>query len=331
MDENKPRALSIEEGVLALRQSREDQAKAAAQEDAEPEAEEVLEDQPEVEETDESEPEDVEAEAEDDGEEPDDDAEDDPDGLYEVAGEQFTLSELREWKANGLRNADYTRKTQELAEGRKAFEAERQQWEAERETYAEQVEQQKAQLKEALATFAIEQDPEPSPEGLTWDDYTKRKSAWDKRQAKKRQAQSAFQALQQEQHQETLKRETARLMQHFPAWRDPAVFKTEAEEMVRLAENYGFTPVEMAGISDHRMFRVLNELRTLKAEAEKRKESEKTAAKKVGKAAKRLTPGAKSDPKNQTTKELRQKRDQLRKSGSAEDAVAFMQARRMAR
>ena len=179
-DENKPvRALSIEEGVLALQQSRiKDQAtEAKPEETTEPKPEEVQEDQPEADEAEESQPEGEETADDSEGDEPEDDDADEGD-LYEVAGEQFTLAELREWKANGLRQSDYTKKTQEISEARKAFETERQQWDAERESVIDQVTQQKAQLKEALATFAIEQDPEPSPEGLTWDEYTKRKSAW---------------------------------------------------------------------------------------------------------------------------------------------------------
>lgn len=324
-DENKPVALSIDEAVAALRQSREDQAKPAqSEEEAETEAEEVQEDQSEAEAEGESE-----TEAEEAGDESEEDESDDDD-LYEVAGEQFTLSQLREWKASGLRNADYTRKTQELAEVRKAFEVERQQWDSERESAIGQIAQQQTQLKEALATFAIEQDPEPSPEGMTWEDFTKRKSAWDKRQAKKQQARQAFQALQQEQHREIVARETAHLLRHFPDWRDPAVFEAQAREMVNVAGAYGFTPEEMASITDHRMIRVLNELKALKSEHEKRKATETSAVKKVAKSARRLAPGAKLDPKNQASRELRQKQEQLRKTGSMEDAVALLQARRKA-
>lgn len=40
----------------------------------------------------------------------------------EIDGESFTVDQLREFKANGLRASDYTRKTQELAEQRKRTE-----------------------------------------------------------------------------------------------------------------------------------------------------------------------------------------------------------------
>lgn len=325
-DENKPRAFSIEDGVAALRQSREDQAKAKEPaEEAEPETEEVQTDQAEADAEDESQPQDEQPETEEESEEEGGD-----DDLYEVGGEQFTLAELREWKKGAMLMADYTRKTQEVAETRKAFEAERAQWDAERDGAINQLTQQQAQLKEALATFAVEQDPEPTTEGLTWDEYTKRKSAWDKRQERKAQARSMFQALQAEQTREVLQRETAQLMRHFPAWKDPEVFRTETSEMVKIAGDYGFSPEEMNGVMDHRIFRVLGELRTLQAELGKRKAKEAKAVTKVSAAARQLAPGAKSDTKNQTSKELRQSRDALRKSGSLADAVAVLQARRRA-
>lgn len=326
MAENTPdTALSIDEAVVKLRESREDQSsQAQPEEDTEAKTEEVHEDQAEEEVEVESEPEVEESE-----DEPEDESEDD-DGLYEVGGEQFTLSELREWKANGLRQSDYTRKTQEIAEARKGFEVERAQWETERETVAEQITQQQAQLKDALATFVVDQDPEPSPEGLTWEDFTKRKSAWDKRQTKKAQAREVFRNLQEQQQQEVIKRETALLVRHFPAWRDPAVFQADAKAMVTVAGDYGFTPEQIAGITDHRMLRVLSELASLKSVTDKNKANRASAATKVAVAAKRLTPGSKINSKNQVSKELRHKQDQLRKTGSINDAVAVLQARRKA-
>jgi hypothetical protein len=42
---------------------------------------------------------------------------------YEIDGEEVDSNQLKEWKANGLMQADYTRKTQELADSRKDFES----------------------------------------------------------------------------------------------------------------------------------------------------------------------------------------------------------------
>lgn len=37
---------------------------------------------------------------------------------YDIDGEQFSLDEIREWRKSGLRQSDYTRKTQEIAKQR---------------------------------------------------------------------------------------------------------------------------------------------------------------------------------------------------------------------
>ena len=43
--------------------------------------------------------------------------------VYELDGEDYTIEQLREFKQGGLRQQDYTKKTTELADNRKAFEA----------------------------------------------------------------------------------------------------------------------------------------------------------------------------------------------------------------
>lgn len=42
---------------------------------------------------------------------------------FNIDGEDFTIEQIKEWKQNGLRQSDYTKKTQELAEQRKQLEA----------------------------------------------------------------------------------------------------------------------------------------------------------------------------------------------------------------
>lgn len=321
--ENTPQggALSIEQAVAALRQSREDQAKGeeqpAEQVEAEPaeevaEAEQATPDEPEEE---------AEAEAE-----PQDD---DEGALYEVAGETFTLAELREWKKGALRQADYTRKTQEVAEARKAFEAERQSFETERQQVAEKLRAEQKQLQDALATFAIEQDPEPDPSKFSqWADYVKAKGAWDRKQQKKSQAAQAYQALQAQQHEETLRGELGQLFRARPEWREPEAFTQNMQSLANVAKSYGFTDADVAAIVDHRMFLLLDDLRNAKGTADTVKAGMTAANKKVVQAVKKLQPGAKPDPKNQGTKAIAETRDRLKKTGSVQDAVALLQARR---
>lgn len=316
-DESTPSGeFSIDDAVAALRQSREDQAKGeevAPTEEAEPEVAEVGEpDEPEAE---------VEADAEPEA--------DDDGALYEVNGETFTLAELREWKKGHLRQADYTKKTQEVAEARKAFDAERVAFETAAQQRAEEIRARETQLQDALATFAIEQDPEPDPSKFpNWSDYVKAKGNWDGSQKKKQQATQTYQALKAQQHEQTLRGELTQLFQKKSDWRDPETFQGTMQELAGVAKAYGFADSEIAGIVDHRMFLILDDLRQARASAGTVKAAQSAVDKKAVQAVRKLAPGAKPDPKNQTTKAVADTRDRLRKSGSAEDAVAFMQARR---
>ena len=74
---------------------------------------------------------------------------------YDFDGEEVSSDQLKEWKSNGLMQADYTRKTQELADSRKDFEAER-----------ETMTGQQSKLNEQLATLEamISEDVKTSEE-----------------------------------------------------------------------------------------------------------------------------------------------------------------------
>lgn len=331
MDENtsgERRSLSIEEAAGLLKQSREERQ--TPKEESAPA--EIVEDQAETEDEAEveAEPEAEEVEEVDDPEaEGDDEAEPEADGdTYEVGDVQFTLSELKEWQKNGLRQADYTKKTQELSEAKSAFEAERQTWEAEREQIVGHFQRQQKQLQDALATFVVDRAPKPKRADFgTTDQYLQAMDAWEAGQEKKAKAKQAYQALQAQQTQEVLKRETAQLLRYFPDWRKPEVYESEARKIANVATQFGFSEEEVRGIKDHRMVRVLKELESLKGEAEVRKKSAETAVTKV-KAAKRLAPGVKSGTENQAVKEVRKTRERLKKTGSVQDALALLKAKR---
>lgn len=326
MDENTPGerpSLSLAEAAEKLRQSRIPKEEAQAEPEDQAEVTEEAETEDAEAEPEEVEPDQSEEEAEEQS------GEDDEDALYEVEGETFTLSELREWKKSGLRQQDYTKKTQEVAELRKSLDAERQSFDAERQKIVSHFKERETQLKEALATFAVQQEPKPERSKYrTLDDYILATEKWEQTQAKKQEARQVYQALQAREQEEIVKRETAELLRHFPDWRDPQAFQAAADRMVELGGNYGFSAQEMAAITDHRMFRVLKDLMDFKSQTSLSEATAKAAAKKVVKAAKRLPAGAKPDSKNQTSKELRSTRDRLKKTGSMQDAVALLRARR---
>lgn len=326
------RSLTIDEAVAALKQSRQDQAQPQEKATDEPEAE-----TPEVA----DEAEDAEAEAPEEAatdDQPDEDAEaeaepedqDDGEDLYQIGDETFTLSELQEWKQGALRQADYTRKTQALAKDREVFAKEREAFDSERQQLHQTFQQQQAQLQDALATFAIQQPQPPRRQDYrTTDDYIAAQEAYQASSQKKQQAQQAYQALQEHQRREVAQVEVSKALNYFPEWGSDEGFKAAMEGMTKTVEPLGITADEVmqAGLSDHRMFRVLNRLVELESMVGDRDAKRKAAAKQVTKATKRLTPGAKP-AEDQTQKEARRARERLKKTGSVDDAVAILKARR---
>ena len=106
------------------------------------ESEEVLE--PEV--SDEAEPEEEEEVSELSSTESDDDE----DLFVEYKGREINLKDIEEWEQGNLRQSDYTRKTQELADKRKAFEDEQEGFNAERQKLTAQTAALEAIISEEL-------------------------------------------------------------------------------------------------------------------------------------------------------------------------------------
>lgn len=255
--------------------------------------------------------EEVEAEAEDEAEaeaeESDDEDEDEsddaePDGPGEITvdfdGEPLTLT-AEEVKSGYLRQADYTRKTQELADQRKAFEAE-----AQRQIEA---------INQRIATLNQLQEPEPDWARLRDEDpigYIQQRDAWMEKQQK---VQSLMQQRQQEtaaQYQQRLEQERAALMDALPSWRDDAVRQKESAAITEtLTGAYGFTPEELNGLADHRLVRVARDaMKYQQLQKSKPGVTKKTAGK--PKVAKPGSSSGKIDPKkaavNKALKRARQ-------------------------
>jgi hypothetical protein len=74
---------------------------------------------------------------------------DDTEDLYvEYQGREINLKDVIEWEQSGLRQSDYTRKTQELSDNRKAFEADREAFNTERQSFNEKLATLEAMISE---------------------------------------------------------------------------------------------------------------------------------------------------------------------------------------
>ncbi len=159
----------------------------------------------------------------------------------------LTKEQIAENHKNGLRQADYTRKTMEAAEARKTAEAEISKARQERATYAQQlnnyaittdgaIKEQQALLTQEL----LDSDPL---------EYLRQERTLKERQANLAEAQHKLGQLQQEhkQEQEALQKayqaeQHRELLDKLPEWKDPAKAKADADAIKAHRTQMGYAP-----------------------------------------------------------------------------------------
>ena len=228
---------------------------------------------------------------------------------------EVTLDEL---KLGYQRQADYTRKTMEVAESRKAADAEMQKAQEERMQYAQQLEQQQIILLNALT----EQSQTNWQQLLDSDpvEYLKQQHLFQQRQAALQNAQQEASKLQQrfqaEQKESAAKYQTEQqelLLAKLPEWKDADKAKAGKAEITEFLLK-DFTRDEVAGLSDHRMVVIarkamLYDQMIAKAQAASKKlENVPQKVQRVGNGA------------NPVLDKRSTAFQQLKKSGSVEDA-----------
>lgn len=291
------------------------------QADSTDEAEDLEED--EGEEVDADEVEEVDEEVDDEEYEDDEEDEPDQDGpetfTVKVDGEevQVTLEDLK----RGYSGQQYVQKgMQQAAEARKQAEGVYEALMQERQNLAQLVQQ--------VQSGALTPPQEPSKELFDADPigYMEAKMNYDEQMKTYNETQAQFQAQLQQQtmaEQEArahyANQEAQKLIELVPELRDATKASQFKDKVVKAAtEVYGYTPDEIANIQSHRDFLVLRDA-MLYREMMSKGDVVKAKAKKARPAIK---PGAKKVRTNNDV--ARQKKAQLRKSGSINDALALM-------
>lgn len=154
----------------------------------------------------------------------------------------------------GLRQADYTRKTQELAEIRKALNERTQKL----DTYVTQGEA-------LIGTLA--QEFQAEFQGINWGElaandpaqYVQKRHAFDERQRKLalavgqlQQAKQQQAATEAESNQQRIFEEQKRLIERLPEWKDAKKAAAEAAKVREYLTKSGYGPDEVNGVTDHR-------------------------------------------------------------------------------
>ena len=262
--------------------------------------EDTLSDELETEEFEEAESEELdESEQEYDGEE----------SYFEIDGEEITLSQIKEWKDSGLRQSDYTRKTQEAAELRKEAEARIKQADTMAEALSDKISELEGIIQGEEATTDWEELLEDDPS-----EYLRRQRQIDAKKAKlaeaKAQKQSRIQAKAAE--------ESKLLISKMPTWSDPEVQKKDIDACLKYAESIGFKSEDFQTMTDHRVILALVQA-SKQAAIETNKPLVKKKVAKVPKAIKPVKGKVKARPT-----EMEEAKKRLKKSGSKDDALAAL-------
>jgi len=221
------------------------------------------------------------------------------------------------------READYTRKTQKLAEERKLVESEFQQVRGEREQYAQIL----GQLQQKLQEF---EPQEPDWNRLEVEDPTEYARQWTSHQ-RRQQQKYAIQAEQdrlnqlrqvetQKQIQAVLAQETARLKEKIPEWSSPEKAKAEGKALLEYGQALGFSEQELNGITDSRALLALHKAWKYDQMMSKRPEFQA----KIKKAPKMASPGSAGSVGSKSG-ELNNAKKRLAQTGSVRDAASLFE------
>ena len=262
------------------------------------------------------------------------DEEQEPDEEPEVA-ETFSVKidgkdvevDLQELKSGYSRTADYTRKSQALAEERKNFQQDRDAVVLERQQYA--------QLLTALQA-QIGATDEPAPDFDTLYDTdpieaTRQERQWTKRQQERQQKLVAIQAEQkrvmdaqakeqQEQMQTLLNNEVSRLPELIPSWKDEKVARKESEELKAYLEDQGISEEEMGALVRANHINVLRKAMLFDKGVRRVKKATKARRQNS------VQPGARSAQAKPGSKRVKAQRQRLAKGGRIDDAANLVES-----
>ena len=224
---------------------------------------------------------------------------------FEVNGEQKTLDEL---KAGHMMQADYTKKTMELAEQRREVEQK-----------AEAL-QQALEQAEAAARVELEDISSPSALELKEMDPQEYYARKERVEEKQKQVQSLIEQSRQsaqEAQNARIAKEREMILPAIPEWVDQSVMQGDVVQMQNLWNSIGFTPDEQANFIDHRIM-VLSR----KAAKYDALMAAKPEGKKITDKPKSAEPKASTTREERTTTKRKELRDRVRKTGKMSDAQA---------
>ena len=262
----------------------------------------------------------------DDGEE----YEEEPPQVYtvKVDGQEVEVT-LDELQSGYSRQQAYTKRSMELAEQRKAFEAEQSETRQLRDAYAQQLDQLAAQIQQANLQ---EPDWRALAETMSERDLFLAKAEFDQQKEYQKQVDAERQRIASEQSREQeqnlrqhLEVQRGEMLSRIPAWQDEGVREAERKEVISYAQKrIGFSEEEIANASDARAIELL-----YKAWQWDQLQEKKPAAKKRTRQAPKMAKAGRPKTKREVANRSRQEaKKRFETAGTVDAAVEYLMGRK---
>jgi len=241
-----------------------------------------------------------------------------------VSGEEVEVS-LDELLNGYSRTADYQKKTQSLAEQRKAVEADRVKIDEAaktRETYAQrlQVIEQLLQQQDQSQDLASLKAEDPIAYAVAMAEKMEREKQLQAVQIERQRVQQEQQSHQQAQLQKHIQAEQAKLVEAIPEFKDDVKAEVIRRDIRNYAKAQGFSDQELSQVYDSRAVLALYKA----AQYDKLMANKGVTSKKVANAPKTIRPGT-SNPQSSENETFKKERAVLRQSGNKKDAVRLFE------
>jgi len=241
-----------------------------------------------------------------------------------VSGEEVEVS-LDELLNGYSRTADYQKKTQSLAEQRKAVEADRVKIDEAaktRETYAQrlQVIEQLLQQQDQSQDLALLKAEDPIAYAVAMGEKMERDKQLQAVQMERQRVQQEQQSYTQAQLQKHIQAEQAKLVEAIPEFKDDVKAEVIRRDIRNYAKAQGFSDQELSQVYDSRAVLALYKA----AQYDKLMANKGVTSKKVATAPKTIRPGT-SNPQSSDNEALKKERAALRQSGNKKDAVRLFE------
>ena len=266
-------------------------------------------------------------------ESPDTDEEAEEDLLYAVtvngAEQEVSLDELMKGYS---RQSDYTRKTQEVSEQRKEFDAMKQnmaqayqQIQAERQQYTQALQSLMEGNMAGLDKFAsvdweVLKETDPIEYVTRKEEFREAQEQVQNLQREQHVAQQRHHAQSQHEHHQLLQQETTALVTALPDWGDPSKQPKISKSIRSYAMENGFTKEELNSLADHRSILVL-----LKAQKYDQLQNSDVRGKKLKNKPRVIRSGTGGDKQADSKSKRTAKMKRLRSSGHVDDAASILE------